>query len=107
MVFTVDEPLASSGLSEEEQAKLESDLSVDAPFTYDVDKETRAPDWIVTFNQASRVRHHTSPNYVPYVDDVYYPDTDELIVQEGQWLEGWIFYRGEWTWSLLSGADHR
>lgn len=71
-------------------------------FRYNVDKSSR--DWVVTFNQVSKIRHHTNRNtYAPYREYTIYNRTDEFIVKPGQWLEG----RVQNTWSLLIDADHR
>ena len=69
-------------------------------FTYDVDKSST--DWVVTFNQWSKIRHHTSRGYVPYMD-YNCAAGDQSIVKPNQWLEGMVNGR----WSRLSDADHR
>lgn len=82
-------------LSDGEYGKIEG-----GEFRYDVD--TSGPEWRVTFLQFSKVRHHTSREYAPYIDNSYNAN-DIAIVKPGQWLEGYV----NSTWSLLIDADHR
>lgn len=71
------------------------------PFTYDVDKSNIK--WRVVFHQLSKIRHHTTPSYVPYAQLDVAPNTQVILVSQGQWLEGLV----NGTWSTLSDADHR
>ena len=72
----------------------------EALFTYSVDKSSS--NWVVTFNQYSKVRHHTSRLYYPY-SEYNCRQGDQSIVSPNQWLEGLVNGR----WSLLSDADNR
>lgn len=73
-------------------------------FTYSVDKSNTI--WVVTFNNAAKIRHHTSRLYVPFS---YYNvrPSDKANVKPNQWLEALIFFNNQWIWSLLGDADHR
>ncbi|MER3317327.1 hypothetical protein [Flagellimonas nanhaiensis] len=73
-------------------------------FTYSVDKSNSI--WIVTFNNAAKIRHHTSKLFVPFSIYNVRPN-DKANVRPNQWLEAYIFHNNRWIWSLLGDADHR
>lgn len=72
----------------------------EASFTYRVERVGQ--NLVITFDQWSHIRHHTSRVYYPYLD-YRRRRNDQSVVRPDQWLEALINGR----WSLLSDADNR
>src|SRR5579871_4689279 len=75
---------------------------------YTVDKTSNAPNWIVRFQSQLKVRLHVSGDYFPYNELTMNPG-QSIALQPGQWAEDYIYVSaiGNYTWSLMSDADHR
>lgn len=69
-------------------------------FTYDVQRVGN--DLVITFNQWSQIKHHTSRGYYPNID-YHRRSGDQSIVKRNQWLQAKI----NGNWSLLGDADNR
>lgn len=71
---------------------------------YTLDKSNS--DWVVKFTTSARVLFHVGSGFSPGVIMDMNPG-GQLVIKPGQWAQDWIYFNGNYVWSLMSDADHR